>query len=130
MCIRDRAGASGFLNTSKNLGYALGTALIGVLLIIGLYNGLVNSISASELSAGMTEEQVKESLVEYVQNMQTSPPPQIPEDQVAEATEIVDSALSSAMKLSFIVLAVIMLLGMIASFFMPKTEPGEEKTPG
>lgn len=124
------AGASGFLNTSKNLGYALGTALIGVLLLIGIFNGLVTSISASDLSAGMTEEQVKESLIDYMQSMQTSQPRGIPQDRISEATEIVDSALSTAMKMSFNVLAAIMLLGMALSIFMPGTESEAEKSPG
>ncbi len=113
------AGASGFLNTSKNLGYSLGTALIGVLLIIGVFNGLTTSLSTSSLATGMTEDQVKTSLVDYVQTMQTSPPEGIPEEQVPEATELVDSALSSGMKMSFNVLAALMLLGMVLSLFMP-----------
>ncbi len=32
--------AAGLLNTFKNLGYSMGTALIGVLLIIGIFGGL------------------------------------------------------------------------------------------
>lgn len=116
------AAASGFLNTSKNLGYALGTAMVGAMLMIGVFSGLVTSISSSDLSAGMTDEQVKASLVEYMQSMQTSVPKEIPADKVPEATEIVDSALSSAMRMSFIALAVIMLLGMAVSFFMPGTK--------
>jgi EmrB/QacA subfamily drug resistance transporter len=124
------AGASGFLNTSKNLGYALGTALIGVLLIIGVFNGLVTSISRSDQSANMTQEQVKTSLVDYIQTMQESPPPGIALDKVPEAKVLVDSALSSAMKMSFNVLAAIMLLGMALSFFMPRTEPEAEKGTG
>jgi hypothetical protein len=116
------AEASGFLNTSKNLGYSLGTALVGVLLIMGVFHGLTTSLSASNLGAGMTEEQVKESLVDYVQSMQISPPEGIPEDQVPEATALVDDALSTGMKISFDVLAALMLLGMAFSFFMPKTK--------
>ncbi|MEW6554085.1 MAG: MFS transporter [Actinomycetota bacterium] len=124
------ADASGFLNTSKNLGYSMGTALIGVLLLLGLFSGLVTEISGSSLAVGMSEEQVQESLVEYVQSMQTSPPPGIPEDKVPEATEVVDSALSSAMEMSFIVLAAVMLLGLAASVFLPKTEPRKDAGDG
>ena len=75
------AEASGFLNTSKNLGYSLGTALIGVLLIMGVFHGLTTTLSTSSLSVGMTKEQVKAGLVDYVENMQTSPPESIPQDQ-------------------------------------------------
>ncbi len=116
------AEASGFLNTSKNLGYSLGTALIGVLLIMGVFHGLTTSLSTSSLATDMTEEQVETALVDYVQNMQTSPPEGIPEDQVPEATALVDDALSTGMEISFMVLAVLMLLGMAVSFFMPKVK--------
>ncbi len=48
------AEASGFLNTSKNLGYSLGTALIGVILILGVFSGLTASLSTSDLAANST----------------------------------------------------------------------------
>ena len=116
------AEASGFLNTSKNLGYSLGTALIGVILILGVFSGLTTSLSTSDLATGMSEEQVQESLVDYFQSMQTSPPQGIPEDKIPEATELVDTALSSGMETAFIVLAILMLLGLTVSVFLPRTE--------
>ncbi len=119
------AEASGFLNTSKNLGYSLGTALIGVILILGVFSGLSTSISTSDIpaAAGMSEEQVQTSLVDYMQSMQTSQPQEIPEDQIPEATELLDSALSSGMETAFIILAILMLLGLAISVFLPKSEP-------
>jgi MFS family permease len=116
------ADASGFHNTAKNLGYSLGTALIGVLLILGVFSGLTTSIAKSDLSAGMTEEQVKTSLVDYMQTMQTSPPPGIPQDKIPEATELLDSALSSGMKTAFVVLSILMLLSLAIAVFLPKTK--------
>jgi hypothetical protein len=116
------AEASGFLNTSKNLGYSLGTALIGVILILGVFSGLTTSLSTSDLAAGMSEEQVQESLVDYFQSMQTSEPQGIPEENIPEATELLDSALSSGMETAFIVLAILMLLGLAVSVFLPRTE--------
>jgi hypothetical protein len=76
----------------------------------------------------MSEEQVQESLVDYFQSMQTSPPQGIPEDKIPEATELLDSALSSGMETAFIVLAILMLLGLFVSFFLPKSQP--EKSNG
>lgn len=119
------ADASGFHNTGKNLGYSLGTALIGVFLLLGVFSGLTTSISTSDIpaAAGMSEEQVQTSLVNYMQSMQTSQPQEIPEDKIPEATELLDSALSSGMETSFIILAILMLLGMAVSVFLPKSEP-------
>lgn len=112
--------ASGFLNTSKNLGYSIGTALIGVLLLITVFNGLVYSIGASDISGNMSQEEIKNSLINYVEKMQTTSPQGILPNQVPEATKIVDSAISSAMKQSFNVLTIILFLGFLISLFMPK----------
>ena len=111
--------ASGFFNAFKNLGYSVGTALIGVLLLVGIFGGLTTSIEASTLSGNMTTAQVQDSLVNYVESMQTIPPQNIPPDMVPEATQIVDSAISSAMKQTFNVLTLILLLGFITSIFLP-----------
>jgi hypothetical protein len=55
--------ASGFLNTAKNLGYSVGTALIGVILLVGVFNGLVAGISTSTLVSNATaQEQIQESV--------------------------------------------------------------------
>ncbi|MBN2168205.1 MAG: MFS transporter, partial [Actinobacteria bacterium] len=120
------AGASGFLNTSKNLGYALGTALIGVLLVIGVFGGLVTSLSTSNLpqAAGMSTEEVRKSLMESLQEMQTEKPSGVPVRDVPEATDLLDAAISSGMKLAFNVMAVLMLLGLVTAVFMPRTKSG------
>ena len=111
--------ASGFLNAFKNLGYSMGTALIGVLLLVGVFGGLTTSISASDLSTNMTTAQVQDSIVNYVEKMQTTAPQDIPPNLVPEITHIVDSALSSAMKQTFNILTLILLLGFITSIFLP-----------
>jgi EmrB/QacA subfamily drug resistance transporter len=111
--------AAGFLNAFKNLGYSMGTALIGVLLLLGIFGGLTTSIDASDLSGNMTTEQIQSSLVNYVEKMQTSAPQDIPPSMVPEATQIVDSAISSAMKQTFNALTLILLLGLITSIFLP-----------
>jgi len=111
--------ASGFLNAFKNLGYSMGTALIGVLLLVGVFGGLTTSIGASDLSGNMTTAQVQDSIVNYVEKMQTTTPQDIPPNLVPEVTHIVDSALSSAMKQTFNILTLILLLGFITSIFLP-----------
>ncbi len=111
--------ASGLLNAFKNLGYSMGTALIGVLLLLGIFGGLTTAIDSSGLAGNATTEQIQSSLVDYVEKMQTVPP-QIPSELVPQATEIVDSAISSAMNQTFIALTLILLLGFITSIFIPK----------
>lgn len=67
----------------------------------------------------MTTTQVQDSLVKYVESMQTTPPQDIPPSLVPEVTQIVDSSISSAMKQTFNVLTFILLLGFITSIFLP-----------
>jgi len=111
--------ASGFLNAFKNLGYSIGTALIGILLLVGIFGGLTASIDASTLSGNMSTVQIQDSLHNYVESMQTIAPQNIPPSLVPEVTQIVDSAISSAMRQTFNVLTLILLLGFITSIFLP-----------
>jgi hypothetical protein len=113
--------ASGFLNTAKNLGYSVGTALIGAILLVGIFNGLVAGISTSTLvSNGTTQEQIQHNLYAYAQNMQTSAPPTIPQSFIPEAQRIVDSTISSAMHVTFVSLTLILLLGFVIVLFLPR----------
>ncbi|MBI5680606.1 MAG: MFS transporter [Methanobacterium sp.] len=66
--------ASGFLNAFKNLGYSVGTALIGVLLLLGIFSGLTVGVESSGLAGNMTNEQIQSSLFTYVEKMQTGKP--------------------------------------------------------
>ena len=113
--------ASGFLNTAKNLGYAVGTALVGAILLVGVFDGLVAGISTSALvSNTTTQEQIQQNLYAYTQNMQTSAPPNIPQSLIPEAQRILDSTISSAMHLTFVSLALILLLGFVIALFLPR----------
>jgi EmrB/QacA subfamily drug resistance transporter len=114
--------ASGFLNTAKNLGYSVGTALIGAILLVGIFNGLVAGISTSTLvSNTTTQEQIQQNLYAYAQNMQTSAPPDIPQSLIPEAQRILDSTISSAMHLTFVSLTLILLLGFVITLFLPRS---------
>ncbi len=110
--------ASGLFNAFKNLGYSVGTALIGVLLLLGIFGGLSTSIESSGIAANMSSEQIDSSLVAYVEKMQTTTL-NIPPNMVPLANQIVDSTISSAMKHTFNILALILLLGFITSIFLP-----------
>ena len=114
--------ASGFFNAFKNLGYSVGTALIGVLLLVGIFGGLTTAIDASSISGNMTTAEIQDSLYNYVEKMQTTTPQNIPPNMVPEVAHIVDSALSSAMKQTFNALTLILLLGFITTIFLPSRE--------
>lgn len=111
--------ASGLYNAFKNLGYSIGTALIGVLLLLGIFGGLTSGIQESGLAGDMSKQQINDGLVNYVEKMQTGTP-DIPPALVPQATQIIDSTISSSMKMAFSVLALILFIGFIVSLFLPK----------
>jgi EmrB/QacA subfamily drug resistance transporter len=114
--------AAGFLNAFKNLGYSMGTALIGVLLLFGIFSGLTIGIEASGIAENMTTEQIHDSLFNYVEKMQTVNPQNIPPNLIPEVNQIVDSTISSAMKQTFNALTLILILGFIISIFLPRSK--------
>jgi len=114
--------ASGFLNSFKNLGYSMGTALIGCFLILGIFWGITASITATGQTGNMTNEQIQANVFNYMEKMQTGTPPQLSPQLQPYTTEIIDSSISSAMKQTFNALALILLLGFITSIFLPSTK--------
>lgn len=111
--------AAGLLNSFKNLGYSIGTALIGVLLIIGIFGGVSSGIQSTGLTGNMTAQQVDNALFGYVEKMQTTSP-QVPSELIPYYNQIIDGAISSAMKQAFNVLAIILIIGFISSIFIPR----------
>lgn len=111
--------ASGLYNSFKNLGYSIGTALIGVLLLLGIFGGLTSGIQESGLAGNMSKQQIHEGLFNYVEKMQTGTP-NIPPELIPQATQIINTTISSSMKMAFTVLALILLLGFLISIFLPK----------
>ncbi|NMO10215.1 MFS transporter [Methanobacterium subterraneum] len=110
--------ASGLLNCFKNLGYSMGTALIGVLLLLGIFGGLTAGIESTTVAGNMTKEQIQENLINHVEKMQTDTP-QIPPELAPYSAEIINSSISSAMKQTFTILSLILLLGLVTSIFLP-----------
>ena len=116
--------AAGLLNCFKNLGYSLGTALIGVLLLLGIFSGLTSGIETSGVAENMSTQQIQDGLMSYVEKMQTGTPP-IPPELVPYSVQIIDSSISSAMKQTFTVLSLILLLGFVTSIFLPSTKKAD-----
>lgn len=120
--------ASGILNTSKQMGTSLGTAIIGVVLLFSVISGLVTGIAGSTFGQGASEEQVADELMKWAEKMKRGEhPPDIPEDRVSEADAIVDTAVSGAMRSSFDAIAFLLLLGLISGLFIPSSAGRKEK---
>lgn len=111
--------ASGLLNSFKNLGYSMGTALIGVLLLLGIFFSISAGVIATNQTGNMTHEQINNGVFNYVEKMQTGTPP-IPPELVPYSTQIIDASIASAMKQAFNVLAIILVIGFITCIFIPR----------
>lgn len=110
--------ASGLLNCCKNLGYSIGTALIGVLLITGIFYGAVDAVKDSDLAPGATEKEIEASIISYVDKMHTERP-KIKLKLTGDYREIVNAAVSSAMRQTFRTLSLILMAGFFISLIVP-----------
>ncbi|WP_067049887.1 MFS transporter [Methanofollis ethanolicus] len=119
--------ASGILNTAKQMGTSFGTAIVGVVLLLSLVSGMVSGIAGSTFATGASEEEITEELVAWAEKMKTgAPPPDVPEEDMPEATAVVDASVSGAMQFSFDAISVLLALGLIATFFIPSSRRKEE----
>jgi hypothetical protein len=84
------------LNTSSNLGNSLGTAIIGVLLLVSVYSALGAAVEKAYPDQ-VTAQDVKENLPGWVDTLKTANPPAVKGDQNT-TTQIVDETLSTAMQ--------------------------------
>nr|WP_302579196.1 MFS transporter [Methanobrevibacter arboriphilus] len=121
--------AAGLLNTFKNLGYSMGTALIGVLLIVGIIGGLTISIEDSNLGTNLTKDELHSELFTYFDKMQTGTPEKIPSEYHADASAIISETISMSMRLIFNILTLVFLVGAAISYVMPKGRVYDSSVP-
>jgi len=123
--------ASGILNTTRQLGTSLGTAVIGIVLFTSLFMGLLSEIGTTDYSGYADNEVIAEDLLEWEYKMQKTPIPkdsifstvkaaEIPDEIKRDAKVIVDNAVSGAMKTCFDAIALILLAGFFAVLFLPR----------
>jgi EmrB/QacA subfamily drug resistance transporter len=114
--------ASSVLNTAKLMGTSLGTALIGVILILVVFAGLVNGIYESGIVPGEDKEEIAAQLHQWFEKIKHGEKPDIPNDLKPEMETLVDSAISLSMRKSFDAISVILFIGFVAALFIPKTK--------
>ncbi|TAJ43946.1 MFS transporter [Methanofollis fontis] len=117
--MRQQSDASGILNTAKQMGTSLGTALIGVVLLIVIFSGLVGGLAASGLAGDLTDEEIALRLQEWIERMKTDGEATVPDDYLPHAEEIADAAIGEGMMRSFDAITVILLLGGCLALFLP-----------
>ncbi|MBZ9571149.1 MFS transporter [Methanobrevibacter sp. TMH8] len=123
------ADAAGLLNTFRNLGYSIGTSIIGVLLIVGIIGGLTVSIEDNGLGTNLTKTEIHSELFTYFEKMQTNTPLKIPDEFKKEASNIINNTIAVSMKIIFDILSILFLIGAGISCLLPKKKIGDNSIP-
>lgn len=110
------SSASGILSTSSSLGTSMGTALIGVVLILATLNGLYISFNQTYPNQ-FTKGEINEKYLIYEQKADTTHEVLV-KNQNATLNTIVDNTIKNAMKTVFDFISIIFLISFIVSLFI------------
>jgi EmrB/QacA subfamily drug resistance transporter len=112
--------ASGANSTARQLGAALGAAILGSLVTVQTTNSAVDAVNAAGLPQGITETAVR-GIDAMGANWQM--PAQATPDQAAALKGIFDNALTSGVRWSIGFAAALVFLGALASLLIPQVRP-------
>ena len=104
--------ASGIMNTGINLGSSLGTAVLGVILILGSFSGL--GLVFNNQTPVSTEEQII-GVHQFFEKLELENP-----GDIDEKRRIVPLQKVNTMKFAFNIITVVLFIGLIMSLFIPK----------
>jgi EmrB/QacA subfamily drug resistance transporter len=113
---KKQADASGFMSTGANLGSSMGTAVIGVILILGAISGMYTAIDANYPDQ-ITKQQYKENIGFYFEKLKTANIEQL-KNQKSVASNMVNTTITTAMKYAMDAVSLFMLLGLILALFL------------
>ncbi|MDR0901087.1 MAG: MFS transporter [Methanobrevibacter sp.] len=121
--------AAGLLNTFRNLGYSVGTAFIGVLLIISIFGGLTASIAQTDFGTSLTNDEIHTKIFNYFEKMQTNSSTELPSNIAEDSSFILNNTINISMKWIFEILTILSIVGAIFSCFIPKRKVLESSVP-
>lgn len=116
-----QSDASGVANTASNLGSSIGTALIGVILILGIFAGINHAIEQN-FPGQYTQQEINQHIPEWVQKLKTTDLNSLNADEKAAVIQIANSAISDAMNYAVDGLMVMFLFGFVVSLFIRPSE--------
>ena len=105
----------------------MGTALIGTVLVAFMFSGIATGVMTSDvIQVDMPKDELVAELQDYAQKMEGEHAEidlsQYPEEKVNEFKRIVYSATQTAMKQSFLVILIILVVTLVFALFIPKSE--------
>lgn len=112
-----QSDASGILSTCSSLGSSMGTAIIGLVLILGVINGLYSAVDQT-FPNEFTKEQIKENLTHYTETFKHTNLTGLKENEKSKAFKVVNITISKEMQATFDFISLIFLIGLISSLFI------------
>ncbi len=115
---------SGMINMVKNMGSSMGTALIGTVLVAFIFSGIATGVLTSDVTqVDMPKDELAAKLQDYAEKMGGEhaeiDQSQYTEEELNDFKKIVYSATQSAMKQSFLVIFIILMITLVFAFFIP-----------
>jgi hypothetical protein len=105
------------ISQCANLGSAMGTAIIGLVLILGVINGLYAAVDQT-FPNEFTKDEIKGNLTHYTETFKHSNLTGLRENEKSNAFKIVNITISYEMKTNFDFISLIFLIGLISSLFI------------
>ena len=112
-----QSDASGILSTSVNLGSSLGTAIIGIVLILGIVNGIYTAVDHT-FPNEFSKDQISQNLTQYSEKMKTTNITGLKNNETSIAYKLVNITVNHAMKTTFDFVTVIFFIGFLISLFI------------
>ena len=114
----------GRVNTVRNLGNSMGTALIGTVVVAFMFSGIATGVMTSDvIQVDMPKDELVAELQDYAEKMEAEHAEidlsQYPEERVNEFKSIVNTATQTAMKQSFLVIFIILVVTLVFALFIP-----------
>jgi EmrB/QacA subfamily drug resistance transporter len=103
--------ASGIMNTGINLGSSLGTAVLGVILIVGSFSGI--GLVFNNQTMSHSEEQIV-GVHQFFEKIEPENPGDIDEKQ-----KIVSNQQVETMKFAFNIITIVLFIGILSSLLIP-----------
>lgn len=120
-----QSDASGVASTSTNLGSSIGTALIGVILIIGIFTGIGSAVEQN-FPGQYTKEEIDQNIQGWAIKLETTDIKSLKGNEKTIFIKIANSAISNAMKDAIYSLLIMFLFGFVLSLFIrPSKEISE-----
>jgi EmrB/QacA subfamily drug resistance transporter len=116
-----QSDASGLVNTAKQLGTSLGTAFVGVVLIIAVFSSIVDGVIDTGLVPEDKEEEVAERIMEWFEKLEQGEEPDIPEELKPHLYEITNNSARQGMRTSFDVITMMLGIAFVAAILIPRS---------